>query len=164
MRLAVVSDTHFGDDLCTLVRPRPGGGTPEPGPGYAALRDAVGQVDYLVLLGDIIDLSVSGYEDAYRDAKQERYLERIEAVVAGRSVPVLTRLVRRFLALRDRPWGALNPDPRGRPHRLVSDRRSIQSSRVERSAGGVIRRSRVASATRRRRVSSPRASRSPPSK
>jgi len=69
MRLAVVSDTHFGDDLCTLVRPRPGGGTPEPGPGYAALRDAVGQVDYLVLLGDIIDLSVAGYEDAYRDAK-----------------------------------------------------------------------------------------------
>ena len=69
MRLAVVSDTHFGDDLCTLVRPRPGGGTPEPGPGYAALRDAVGQVDYLVLLGDIIDLSMAGYEDAYRDAK-----------------------------------------------------------------------------------------------
>jgi UDP-2,3-diacylglucosamine pyrophosphatase LpxH len=69
MRLAVVSDTHFGDDLCALVRPSPGGGTPEPGPAYAALRAAVGQVDYLVLLGDIIDLSVAGYEDAYRDAK-----------------------------------------------------------------------------------------------
>ena len=49
--------------------PRPGGGAPGPGPGYAALRDAVGQVDYLVLLGDIIDLSVAGCEDAYRDAK-----------------------------------------------------------------------------------------------
>ena len=69
MRLAVVSDTHFGDDLCTLVRPHPGGGLPEPGPGYAALRDAVGPVDYLVLLGDIIDLSMASYEDAYRDAK-----------------------------------------------------------------------------------------------
>jgi UDP-2,3-diacylglucosamine pyrophosphatase LpxH len=69
MRLAVVSDTHFGDELCTLVRPGPEGGPAGPGPGYAALRDAVGQVDYLVLLGDIIDLSVASYEDAYRDAK-----------------------------------------------------------------------------------------------
>lgn len=34
-----------------------------------ALRDAVGSVDYLVLLGDIIDLSVASYEDAYRDAR-----------------------------------------------------------------------------------------------
>jgi UDP-2,3-diacylglucosamine pyrophosphatase LpxH len=69
MRIAVVSDTHFGDDLCTLVRPHPGGGPPEPGPGYAALRRAIGQVDYLVLLGDIIDLSVASYEEAFRDAK-----------------------------------------------------------------------------------------------
>jgi UDP-2,3-diacylglucosamine pyrophosphatase LpxH len=69
MRLAVVSDTHFGDDLCTLVGPGSHGGPPEPGPGYAALRDAVGEVDYLVLLGDIIDFSVAGYEDAYRDAR-----------------------------------------------------------------------------------------------
>jgi UDP-2,3-diacylglucosamine pyrophosphatase LpxH len=69
MRLAVVSDTHFGDDQCTLVRPGPDGGAPEPGPGYLALRRAVGQVDYLVLLGDIIDLSVASYEDAFRAAK-----------------------------------------------------------------------------------------------
>lgn len=69
MRIAVLSDTHFGDDLCTLVRPGPEGGPPEPGKGYAALRRAVGQVDYLVLLGDIIDFSVASYEDAYRDAK-----------------------------------------------------------------------------------------------
>jgi hypothetical protein len=69
MRIAVLSDTHFGDDLCTLVRPGPGGGPPEPGKGYAALRRAVGRVDYLVLLGDIIDFSVASYQDAYRDAK-----------------------------------------------------------------------------------------------
>jgi UDP-2,3-diacylglucosamine pyrophosphatase LpxH len=69
MRLAVVSDTHFGDDLCALVRPGPDGGAAVPGPAYAALRDAVGHVDYLILLGDIIDFSVAGYEDAYRDAK-----------------------------------------------------------------------------------------------
>ena len=69
MRLAVVSDTHLGDDLCTLVRPGRGGTPSGPGPGYAALRDALGRVDYLVLLGDIVDLSVASYEDAYRDAK-----------------------------------------------------------------------------------------------
>jgi hypothetical protein len=80
MRLAVVSDTHFGDDLCALVRPRPGGGTPEPGPAYAALRAAVGQVDYLVLLGDIIDLSVrecrGGREAAQRESPGTERLER----------------------------------------------------------------------------------------
>jgi UDP-2,3-diacylglucosamine pyrophosphatase LpxH len=69
MRIAVVSDTHFGDDLCTLVQPGPPGCEPEPGPGYAALRAAIGRVDYLVLLGDIIDLSVGGYEEAFRDAR-----------------------------------------------------------------------------------------------
>lgn len=69
MRIAVVSDTHFGDDLCTLVRPGPGGGAAEPGPGHLTLRRAVGHVDYLVLLGDVIDLSVASYEDAYRAAK-----------------------------------------------------------------------------------------------
>jgi metallophosphoesterase superfamily enzyme len=68
MRLAVVSDTHFGDALCTLVQPGPGG-EPVPGPGYEALRRAVGRVDYLVLLGDILDLSLAPYEDAFRDAK-----------------------------------------------------------------------------------------------
>jgi predicted phosphodiesterase len=69
MRIAVISDTHFGDDLCTLVRARPEGGPPGPGLAYAALRRAVGRVDYLVLLGDIIDLSVASYEEAYRAAR-----------------------------------------------------------------------------------------------
>jgi 3',5'-cyclic AMP phosphodiesterase CpdA len=69
MRIAVLSDTHFGDDFCTLVRPGPDGGPAEPGPGYAVLRRAVGPVDYLVLLGDILDLSVASDEDAYGAAK-----------------------------------------------------------------------------------------------
>ena len=69
MRIAVLSDTHFGDDLCTLVRPASDGGPAEPGPGYIALRRAVGHLDYLVLLGDVIDLSVASYEDAYGAAK-----------------------------------------------------------------------------------------------
>ena len=69
MRLAVVSDTHFGDDLCTLVVPGTNGAPPVLGPGYEALARALGRVDYLVLLGDIIDLSVASYRDAYGTAK-----------------------------------------------------------------------------------------------
>ncbi|HJS75098.1 MAG TPA: hypothetical protein VJ921_12485, partial [Vicinamibacteria bacterium] len=66
MRVAVVSDTHFGDPLCTLVSPGKPGEDPSVGPAYEALARAVGSVDYLVLLGDILDFSVASYADAYR--------------------------------------------------------------------------------------------------
>jgi len=69
MRVAVLSDTHFGDPLCTLVSSRPGEKDPSIGPAYEALARAVGKVDYLVLLGDIIDFSVASYADAYRQAR-----------------------------------------------------------------------------------------------
>jgi 3',5'-cyclic AMP phosphodiesterase CpdA len=69
MRIAVLSDTHLGDDLCLLVRPSAEGGPPTMGPAYPVFRDSVRDVDYLVLLGDVIDLSSASYEAAYRDAK-----------------------------------------------------------------------------------------------
>ncbi len=69
MRVAVLSDTHFGDPLCTLVSPGKGGEEPAIGPAYESLARAVGRVDYLVLLGDIIDFSVASYADAYRQAR-----------------------------------------------------------------------------------------------
>jgi UDP-2,3-diacylglucosamine pyrophosphatase LpxH len=68
MRLAIVSDTHLGDELCGLLD----GATaavPAPGPAWPAFRRAVGRADWLVLLGDIIDLSVASYEDAFRAAQ-----------------------------------------------------------------------------------------------
>lgn len=68
MRVAIVSDTHFGDDLCTLVTEDPSG-VVSLGPAYDPFRDAVGRVDYLILLGDILDFSVASYEKAYRQAK-----------------------------------------------------------------------------------------------
>jgi predicted phosphodiesterase len=68
MRLAVISDVHFGDDLCTLVATGPDGAS-RPGPAYPALRRVVGQVDYLILLGDILDFSVASYQEAYRAAR-----------------------------------------------------------------------------------------------
>jgi predicted phosphodiesterase len=69
MRVAVLSDTHFGDPLCTLVSSRPGDDEPSIGPAYEPLARAVGKVDYLVLLGDILDFSVASYADAYRQAR-----------------------------------------------------------------------------------------------
>lgn len=67
LRAAIVSDTHFGDDLCTLVTEGLHGATL--GPAYGLFREAVGKVDYLILLGDILDFSVASYEKAYRHAK-----------------------------------------------------------------------------------------------
>ena len=69
MRVAVISDTHFGDPLSTLVTSSEREAAPSIGPAYEPLIRAVGKVDYLVLLGDIIDFSVASYADAYRDAR-----------------------------------------------------------------------------------------------
>ncbi len=69
MRVAVLSDTHFGDPLCTLVSSEPRQKEPAIGPAYEPLARAMGKVDYLVLLGDIIDFSVASYAEAYRQAR-----------------------------------------------------------------------------------------------
>jgi UDP-2,3-diacylglucosamine pyrophosphatase LpxH len=68
VRVAILSDTHFGDDLCTLVV-EPPDGPPQLGPAYPALARAVGRADYVVLLGDVLDFSVASFEKAYRHAK-----------------------------------------------------------------------------------------------
>jgi 3',5'-cyclic AMP phosphodiesterase CpdA len=69
VRIAVISDTHFGDPLSTLVTSTARDPEPSIGPAYEALVRAVGKLDYLVLLGDILDFSVASYADAYRDAR-----------------------------------------------------------------------------------------------
>ena len=69
MRIAVASDTHFGDPLSTLVTTSPKSGAAKIGPAYEPFASAVGHVDYLVLLGDIIDFSVASYDNAYRQAR-----------------------------------------------------------------------------------------------
>jgi predicted phosphodiesterase len=69
VRIAVISDTHFGDPLSTLVTPGVRDPAPSIGPAYDALVRATGRLDYLVLLGDILDFSVASYADAYRDAR-----------------------------------------------------------------------------------------------
>ncbi|NTU42472.1 MAG: hypothetical protein HGA78_05375, partial [Nitrospirales bacterium] len=65
MRFALISDTHFGDPMGTLIK-----GDRSLGDRYSAFRDAAGHDnDYLILLGDILDFSISSYKDTYEAAK-----------------------------------------------------------------------------------------------
>lgn len=66
MKLAFISDTHFGDPMCTLVNHR----TLRKGAKFDSFAEATGRNnDFLVLLGDIFDFSITSYEEAYKRAK-----------------------------------------------------------------------------------------------
>ena len=68
MKLAITSDTHLGDPLCSLVEWN--GNDYTEGPKYQEFKEAAGTGnDYLILLGDILDFSVTSYENAYRAGK-----------------------------------------------------------------------------------------------
>lgn len=70
MKLAVVSDLHFGDPESTLVV-REGPHVFRLGPGFERLRAQLaplGTLDYLVLLGDVFDFSVASWALAYQAA------------------------------------------------------------------------------------------------
>ena len=68
MKLAIISDTHLGDPLCSLVK-KDGDNYIE-GIKYNEFCEAAGtNNDYLILLGDILDFSVTTYENAYRAGK-----------------------------------------------------------------------------------------------
>lgn len=68
MKLAITSDTHLGDPLCSLVEWN--GNDYIEGPMYKDFREAAGKGNnYLILLGDILDFSVTSYENAYRAGK-----------------------------------------------------------------------------------------------
>lgn len=65
MRFAIISDTHFGDPMATLVA-KNNKGNLIAGPKYKDFKEAAGQNnDYLVLLGDIFDFSIASYAEAY---------------------------------------------------------------------------------------------------
>jgi predicted phosphodiesterase len=68
MRIAIISDTHFGDPMCTLVERK--NGKISVGDKYKDLKDSIGtNNDYLILLGDILDFSIVNYQEAYEHAK-----------------------------------------------------------------------------------------------
>ncbi|MDH3890285.1 MAG: metallophosphoesterase [candidate division Zixibacteria bacterium] len=66
MKLAFISDTHFGDTNCALIDHA----NITRGNKFDLFAQAAGTGnDFLVVMGDIFDFSVSSYEDAYRRAK-----------------------------------------------------------------------------------------------
>ncbi len=68
MKLAIASDLHLGNLLCSLVEWN--GEEYKEGPKYRGFCEAAGTGnDYLILPGDILDFSVAGYENAYAAAK-----------------------------------------------------------------------------------------------
>ena len=78
MKLAIISDMHFGFDGNILVRPSGTGYIVDAGVNsyYRKMLDAFGDIecegyrlDYLVLLGDILDFSISPYDKAYKIAR-----------------------------------------------------------------------------------------------
>ncbi len=72
MKLAIISDTHFGDPDGQLVTRDDALNSFSRGPKYQAFHDALksrAPLDYLVLNGDIFDLSVAEYRDAYACAQ-----------------------------------------------------------------------------------------------
>ncbi len=68
MKISIISDTHFGQDTCTLVRKL--GDSIVKGPKYDAFLKAVGTGnDYLVMVGDVLDYTIASYEYAYQYAQ-----------------------------------------------------------------------------------------------
>ncbi|MBN1901762.1 metallophosphoesterase [Candidatus Sumerlaeota bacterium] len=69
MRITIISDTHFGDPMGTLVT-QDGDMKATIGPQYPAFKAAAGKNNnYLILVGDIFDFSISSYKEAYETAK-----------------------------------------------------------------------------------------------
>jgi predicted phosphodiesterase len=69
MKIVITSDTHFGDGTSQLAA-LDSGGNPGLGPKYPEFREACGKDnDYLVMLGDVIDVAIKDYKDAYNIAK-----------------------------------------------------------------------------------------------
>ena len=65
MKLAVISDVHFGDP-CSALAAMDRGGEPQLGRAFEPFVQATGEGnDFLILLGDIFDFSVSDYATAY---------------------------------------------------------------------------------------------------
>jgi predicted phosphodiesterase len=70
MRFAITSDLHFGSPDCLLVHGDRKNGFAL-GEKYERFREAVGTgLDFLILAGDVLDLSASDYEGAYASARE----------------------------------------------------------------------------------------------
>lgn len=64
MKVAVISDTHFGDQHSQLAK------NTYIEKFIEVIKNKTGKLDYLVLNGDILDFSISSFENAFNAAKQ----------------------------------------------------------------------------------------------
>jgi len=70
VKLAIISDTHFGDPMCALIKFNESAGEFERGVKYQKFLEAAGSGnDFLILLGDIFDLSIESYAVVYAAAQ-----------------------------------------------------------------------------------------------
>jgi predicted phosphodiesterase len=70
MNFAVISDTHFGDKDCGLVIKNQETNKYELGSLYEDFRGSIsGCYDYLIMIGDVFDFAIEGYNDAYEIGK-----------------------------------------------------------------------------------------------
>jgi len=77
MRTVIVSDVHLGDPTCSMINDA----TLAPGDKYEAFKQAAGRDnDYLILLGDVIDLSITDYETAFKVAKAFFQLIQVDKI------------------------------------------------------------------------------------
>jgi len=79
MRIAIISDTHFGDSDSQLVYITEDKKEAVLGEKYntfkKVVKDEIDKCEYLILAGDILDFSIASYEKAYRCAK--KFFEQI---------------------------------------------------------------------------------------
>jgi len=69
MRIAIISDTHMGDPKSTMAN-KDGLGIRYP-KFRSIIKEKLGiEIDYLVLLGDVMDFAVSSYQEAYEAGKR----------------------------------------------------------------------------------------------
>lgn len=75
MRIAIISDTHFGDPSSVINSDC----------YFSKLKKALApQVDYLILVGDILDFSIASYDQAYAQASQ--FFKRLLAETSVREI------------------------------------------------------------------------------
>ena len=70
MKLAIISDTHFGDPAGTLVEQDKKTGHYKLGPHYGKFLKAAGtNNDFLIMSGDVLDFSIAPYDEVFAAAK-----------------------------------------------------------------------------------------------
>ncbi len=116
MKLAIASDLHLGDPQCALVVPSGSGYTI--GPLYERFVEAVGTgLDYLVLAGDVLEIMLSSYVEAYKAARvffrrvREDGLAREIVLIAGNHDFEIWHTVEHEVNVIDRVRRGLDPRP-----------------------------------------------------